>query len=427
MFNHKHLLKDFPILKRKINGKPLIYFDNAATSLTPNQVLTAMNDYYTKYNANVHRGIHTLSEEATEKFEAARDTVQKFIGASHREEIVFTSGATESLNLLAYCLAPRLKKGQEIIVTEAEHHSNFVPWQMLAKKQGLKLKFIPVNSPYTPSLSNPPAGRAGRGKGGVGELDLTSYKKLLGKKTALVTVTQASNVLGSIYPVEKMVRLAQKYKAITVVDAAQSIPHIPINVKKINCDFLVFSGHKMLAPNGVGVLYGKKEFLETMPPYKTGGHMIEKVSKNHSTFAPLPQKFEAGTMPIAEVIGLGAAIEYLQKIGSKKLMTYESTLTAHAIKKFGSIKGLQILGSQNSMNRLAVVSFVLSGVPSHDIASLLDEQGIAVRAGHSCAQILHEKFGISSSVRASLYFYNTKAEIDRLAKALEMIKILFSA
>src|SRR3989344_5045520 len=254
-----NLRKDFPILKRKINGKPLIYFDNAATSLRPNQVLTAMNDYYTKYNANVHRGIHTLSEEATEKFEAARDTVQKFIGASHREEIVFTSGATESLNLLAYCLAPRFKKGQEIIVTEAEHHSNFVPWQMLAKKQGLKLKFIPVNPPYTPSLSK-------RGKGGVGELDLTSYKKLLGKKTALVTVTQASNVLGAIYPVEKMVRLAQKYKAITVVDAAQSIPHIPINVKKINCDFLVFSGHKMLAPNGVGVLYGKKEFLRRWEP-----------------------------------------------------------------------------------------------------------------------------------------------------------------
>ena len=404
--NFSNLHKDFPILKRKINGKPLVYFDNAASSLRPKIVLDAINNYYTKHSANIHRGIHTLSQEATEQFEETRDVVQKFIGASHRAEIIFTSGATESINLVASSFGNAfLRRGDEIVVTEAEHHSNFVPWQQLAKKRRLKIKFIPLKLD--------------------GTLDLINYKKLLNKKTRLVAITHASNVLGIINPIKKIVNLAKKYKAVTLVDAAQSIPHIPVNVKNIGCDFFAFSGHKMLGPTGVGVLYGKKELLSQMPPYKTGGHMIEKVTKEETSFAAVPQKFEAGTMPIAQVIGLGAAIKYLQNIGYKNIALTEQKLVKHALGALQTVPGLKIVGSSTPKNRLAVFSFSLAGIPPHDIASLLDETGIAVRAGHNCTQILHRKFGLNSSVRASLYFYNTTKEIDKMTEALKKIKKIF--
>lgn len=404
--NLSNFRKDFPIFKRKINDKPLVYLDSAATALKPQAVIDAVSDYYTKYTANAHRGIHTLSVEATMAYEQTRGLVQSFIGASRMEEIVFTSGATDAINLVVKSWGEtNLKRGDEILVSELEHHSNFVPWQMLAEKKGIQLKLSPIAND--------------------GQLNLQELKKLLTKKTKLVAVAHASNVLGLINPIEEIIKAAHKVGAAVLIDAAQSIPHVPIDVQKLDCDFLVFSGHKLLAPTGIGVLYGKYSLLNKMPPHKFGGHMIEKVTAEKTTFALPPQKFEAGTMPIAQIIGLGAAIGYINTLGYKNIHAHEKKLVVYALSKFKKIPGLKILGSTNTKSRLAVFSFILDSTPAHDIASLLDQVGIEVRAGHHCAQILHEKFQENASVRASLYFYNTIEEIDTLLKELKRIVKIF--
>src|SRR3989344_2308916 len=402
-----YIRKDFPILNRKINGKPLVYLDSAATALKPRAVIDAMNDYYTNYTANAHRGIHMLSVEATLAYEKTRQLVQKFINAKRAEEIVFTSGATDAINLVARSWGEtNLKRGHGLLLTEAEHHSNFVPWQELARKKGLKLILAPI-------LDD-------------GSIDLIKFKKLLTKKTKFVAITHASNVLGIINPIEEIITAAHKVSAIVLVDAAQSIPHIPIDVQRINCDFLVFSGHKLLGPTGIGVLLGKYELLDKMPPHKFGGHMIEKVGLNKTTYAKPPQKFEAGTGPIAEVIGLGAAIEYINKLGYKKIREHEQRLLMYALKQLHTVPGLKMLGLADAKDRLSVFSFVLESVPSHDVASLLDQVGIEVRAGHHCAQILHDRFEQTASVRVSLYIYNTLEEIDFLVSELKKIFKIFS-
>jgi len=402
-----NIRKQFPILSRKINGKPLIYFDTAATALKPKPVIEAITKYYSKCTANIHRGIHTLAQEATAQYESARKTVQKFINAKEYEEIIFTSGATESINLVARTFGEKfLKRGDEILVSEMEHHSNFVPWQVLAERKGLKLKFIPVKQD--------------------GSLDLKTYQKLLGRNTKLVAVSHVSNVLGVINPIKRIIKAAHKQGARVLIDAAQSAPHLPLDVQELNCDFLAFSGHKLMGPTGIGVLYGKKDLLSKMPPYKFGGHMVAKVTKEKTTYAALPHKFEAGTAPIAQAIGLAAAIRYLKNIGFKNIQTQEKKLVPYALRKLTSVPGLKLIGPALPQNRISVFSFTINNVPPHDIATLLDQAGIAVRAGHHCAQILHRKFGLSASVRASLYFYNTSKEINQLANRLKEITKIFN-
>ena len=381
--------------------------DSGATALKPQSVVDAMVDYYTNYTANAHRGIHTLSVEATLAYEDTRALVQKFINANRVEEIIFTSGATDAINLIARSWGEsNLKRGDEILLTEAEHHSNFVPWQELASKKGLKLILAPI-------LDD-------------GRLDLLRLKKLLTKKTKFVAITHASNVLGTINPIKEVAAATHKVGAIILVDAAQSIPHIPIDVKKINCDFLVFSGHKLLGPTGIGVLYGKYELLNSMPPHKFGGHMIEKVTKEKTAFTGPPQKFEAGTGPIAEVIGMGAAIEYINKLRYPAIQEHEKKIIEYALKHLPTVPGLKILGPSDAKDRLSVFSFVLDSVPSHDVASLLDQVGIEVRAGHHCAQILHDRLDQTASVRASFYIYNTIEEIDLLVSELKKIDNMFT-
>lgn len=404
--NIQNIRKQFPILSQTINGYPLAYFDNAATTQKPQSVIEAVTDFYVYSNANVHRGIHTLSQEATEKFEAVREKVRQFLKAASCGEIIFTSGTTESLNLVARGLKDWLKAGDEIILSEAEHHSNIVPWQVLAQEKHLKIKYIPLTS--------------------AGRLEISAYKKLLSKKTKVVSITAASNVTGAITPLGIIIAAAHKVGAIAVVDAAQSMAHMPINVQKLDCDFLAFSGHKIFAPDGLGVLFGKKTALEKLTPFKFGGGMIGAVTKTKTTFLPPPQKFEAGTPPVAAVIGLGAALDFLESIGWNNIRRREKALLGYALKRLRSIAELRVLGPKTAANRLPVLSFTLDSVPAHDIASMLDAFGIAVRAGHQCAQILHQSFDVSASTRASLAFYNTAEEIDRLTASLKKIVNLFT-
>ena len=394
---------DFPILASTIHGKPLVYFDNGATSQKPISVIEAVTTYYSKQNANIHRGVHTLSREITIKYETVRQKVAQFINA-HEQEIIFTKGTTDSINLVAFGLSKiLLKEGDEIIVSEMEHHSNILPWQYLAKEKGLKLKVVPVTV--------------------KGEIDLEILGDLISEKTKLLAITHISNTLGTINPIKEMVKICRSKNVVVLVDGAQSIPHLAINVADLDCDFFCFSGHKMYAPTGVGVLYAKKKWIDIMPPYQQGGGIIKQVSFEETEYIDGPMKFEAGTPNISGTIGLGTAIDYLQGIGLDRISAHETNLLNYLTERMNDINGLRIFGS--SQNKAAVVSFEIAGIHNFDLGTLLDQQGIAVRTGHHCTQPLWKKLGVEGAVRVSLSFYNNKNEIDNFMVALnKSIKML---
>ena len=404
--NIEKIRKDFPILDRETaNGKRVIYLDSTATSQKPLQVIEAMNDYYRRSNANIHRGVHTLAEEATSLYEGARERIAKFINASTPREIIYTRNTTESINLVAYSWArANLKSGDLVILTEMEHHSNLVPWHMLQAERGIELEFIPVTD--------------------EGLLDLDVYKALLNRTPKLVSFTHMSNVLGTINPAAEIIKLAHAAGAVTLVDGAQSVPHLSVDVKALDADFYAFSAHKMCGPTGMGVLYGKSALLEAMPPFLGGGDMIKEVKLRSFRPNTLPHKFEAGTPAIAEAIGLGAAVDYLTQIGMKDIAAHEHEITEYALERLEEIPGVKLFGP-SADKKGGVASFTLEGVHPHDVAQILDQDGIAVRAGHHCAQPLHEKFGIPATSRASFYLYSTKEEVDMLVKGLYKVKELF--
>jgi cysteine desulfurase/selenocysteine lyase len=388
----------FPILNRKVKGKDLVYFDNAATSQKPIQVIDALVHYYSHYNANIHRGLHTLADEATAAYEASRVAVQQFIGAREPEEIIFTKGTTESINIVAKSWGKAfLEKGDEIIITSLEHHANIVPWQMIAEEKGAVLKVIPMDQ--------------------NGILDMDAYKSLLNNKTKFVSLIHVSNALGVINPVEEMIALARQYNPKVLIDGAQSSVHLDIDVQQMDCDFYVFSGHKIYGPTGVGVLYGKRELLEQMPPFLGGGEMIKEVTFEKTTYNELPFKFEAGTPNIADVIVMKPAIEFINHFGKANIREHEDKLLRYATEKLKSIDGLKIIGDVE--NKVSVISFVIDGVHPQDLAILLDNQGIAVRTGHHCAQPLMQCLGIVGTTRASFAAYNTIEEVDVLVQALQ--------
>lgn len=396
--------QQFPVLNRQVKGKPLVYFDNAATSQKPQVVLDALMDYYTNMNANVHRGIHTLAEEATAAFEATRDAVRQFINASSREEVIFTRGTTEGINLVAYTWGRQnIKAGDEIIISEMEHHSNIVPWQILCEEKGAVLKMIPIN--------------------GEGELQMEEFKKLLSSKTKLVSIVHVSNALGTVNPVEEIIELAHKAGALVLVDGAQSSVHLDIDVQAMDCDFFAFSSHKVYGPTGIGVLYGKKELLLAMPPFQGGGEMIKEVTLEKTTYADLPYKFEAGTPNIADAVAFKTALDFVNDIGKDKIRKHENELLAYATEQLEQIPGLRVIGK--AVNKVSVLSFVVEKAHPQDVGILLDNRGIAVRTGHHCAQPLMTCFGIPGTIRASFAMYNTKEEVDELVtglqKALKML------
>lgn len=397
----KNVRKDFPILKRKTNGKPLVYLDNAATTQKPFKVIEKIVDYYSNYNANVHRGIHQLSEEATKDYEETRDKTAKFINANS-DEVIFTKNTTESLNLLAYSFFKTMKKDDEVVLSIMEHHSNIVPWQMLMEK-GIKLKFADINKD--------------------GSLNTNHLESLITKKTKIVSITHASNVLGTINPIKKIAKLAHDAGAIMIVDGAQSVPHMQVNVKSLGCDFLAFSGHKMLGPMGVGVLYGQEEALKNITPFLRGGDMIKEVHQQKTVWNDAPWKFEAGTPNVVDVIGFGAAIDYLNNIGMNNIENHEKALTKYAINRLNSITDLNIYGTSKERN--SAISFGIKGVHPHDIATILDSEGIAIRSGHLCAQPLMERLQVPAVSRASFYLYNTKKEVDKLVNGIEKVKKTF--
>jgi cysteine desulfurase/selenocysteine lyase len=404
-FDVEQLRELFPILKRKVKGKDLVYFDNAATSQKPQSVVDAISNYYSTYNANIHRGLHTLADEATAAYEESRVAVKQFVGASSHEEIIFTKGTTEGINLVASSWGrANLNPGDEIIISTLEHHSNIVPWQMIAEERGASIKVIPIDD--------------------NGILDMDAFKKLLNAKTKIVSIIHVSNALGVINPVEEIISLAHLNGTLVMLDGAQSVVHLDIDVQKLDCDFMVFSGHKIYGPTGVGVMYGKKALLEAMPPYQGGGEMIKEVTFEKTTYNELPFKFEAGTPNIADVIALKTAIDFINKQGKNRMREYEETLLVYATDKLKSIEGLKIIG--DVPNKVSVVSFIIDGVHPQDLAILLDNQGIAVRTGHHCAQPLMKRLGIVGTTRASFAPYNTIAEIDILVsalhKALKMLK-----
>lgn len=401
----KNIREDFPIFRRLVNGKNLIYFDSAATSQRPIQVISAIRDYYENKNANIHRAVHTLSYEATVLYENAHKKVAKFINARSMREIIFTRNATEAINLIAHAWGLwNLHEGDEVILSLMEHHSNIVPWQMLARQRGIKLKFIPVAD--------------------NGDLILDEYRNMLSQKTKLVGITHSSNVLGTINPVVEIIKEAKKFGALTLVDAAQSVPHISVDVQEIDCDFLVASGHKMLGPTGTGFLYGREELLEKMEPFNYGGDMIEKVTTEKATWNELPWKYEAGTPNISGGIGLGAAVDYLTELGMRNVLIHEIELTGYLLNLLKEIKGIKIYGHQDTKNRLGVISFNIEGIHPHDIAGFLDEEGIAVRSGHHCAQPLMTRLGMDNAVRVSFYIYNTTDEIDKFINSIYKIQKL---
>jgi cysteine desulfurase/selenocysteine lyase len=397
---------DFPVLQRELRPNlPLIYLDSAATSQKPLEVIDAMDEFYRLHNANIHRGIHVLAEEATFLYENARQKIADFIGAPSSKQLIFTRNATEAINLVAYSWGRKsLKAGETIVLTEMEHHSNLVPWQILAAELGLHLEFIPVT--------------------GDGLLDLDVFDNLLQKNPKLVAFTHMSNVLGTINPAKELIRRAHQVGAIVLVDGAQSIPHFKVNVQELGMDFLAFSGHKMCGPTGVGVLFGRKDLLESMPPFLGGGDMIKRVQLRSFVPNELPYKFEAGTPAIAEAVGLGAAVDYLSKIGMEAIADHERQLVTYALQRLIEIPGVTVLGSGENQ-RGGVTSFTLAGIHPHDISQILDSYGIAIRAGHHCAMPLHDKFHISASARASYYLYNTTSEIDRLVDAIYKVKDMF--
>lgn len=398
---------DFPILNQKINGEPLIYFDSAATSQKPQFVIDAITGYYQNDNANVHRGIYELSQRATNLYEKARDKVQKLIHAKRREEVLFTRGTTESLNWLASTYGvENVKQGDEILLSYMEHHSNIVPWQQLAKRVGASLKYIDLKED--------------------GTLDLADAEAKLSDKTKIVSVTHASNVLGMVNPIKKLAQMAHEHGAIMIADGAQSVPHMAIDVQEMGVDFFAFSGHKMLGPTGIGVLYGRYDVLNQMQPAQFGGEMIEFVDLHEATFQPLPWRFEAGTPNIAGAIGMGAAVDYLTNIGMLEVAKYEQSLVDYALPKLKSIAGLTVYGPQNSEQHTGVIAFNIAGIHAHDLATALDQEGIAVRAGHHCAQPLMHYLDVAATVRVSFYIYNTRQEIDRFVATLGKIKEYFN-
>lgn len=393
---------DFPILAQDVNGKPLVYLDNAATSQKPVAVLQSLQDYYQGFNANVHRGVHALSAKATEVYEAARDKVAAFINADSRNEIVYTRNASEAINLVAYAWGMNnLQPGDEIVLTVMEHHSNLVPWQLVAQRTGAILKFVELTETQ--------------------EFDLDQYSSLVSDKTKLVSVVHVSNTLGCINPVSEIIEIAHRYGAKVLLDACQSVPHMPIDVQALDCDWLVASGHKMCAPTGIGFLYGKLALLQAMPPFLGGGEMIADVFLDHSTYAELPHKFEAGTPAIGEAIALGAAVDYLTQVGMDQIHAYEQELTLHLFQKLAQVPEVQIYGPKpnaTASNRAALAAFTTGAVHPNDLSALLDQEGIAIRTGHHCTQPLHRYLGVSATARASLYFYNTHEEIDAFIVAL---------
>jgi cysteine desulfurase/selenocysteine lyase len=399
---------DFPILKREVHpGVQLVYLDSTATSQKPAVVIDAMDAYYRNSNANIHRGVHTLAEEATAAYEFARERIAAFVGAKSSSEIIYTRNATESINLVAYTWArANLKSGDMIILTEMEHHSNLVPWQMLATERNLRLEFIPV--------------------GEDGLLDLAVYGQLLQQGPKLVAFTAMSNVLGTITPAKEIIRMAHEAGAITLVDGAQSVPHFAVDVQDLDADFLVFSAHKMVGPTGIGALYGKEALLEAMPPFMGGGDMIRKVFLRTFTPNELPHKFEAGTSAIAEAIGFGVAVDYLTGLGMEPIARHEHELVTYAMERLEEIPGLRILGPV-AEKRGGVVSFTLDDIHPHDVAQILDNYGIAIRAGHHCAMPLHDKYGIPATSRASFYLYNTTEEVNKLADAIYKVKVMFGS
>ncbi len=402
---------DFPILHQQVNGKPLIYFDNAATSQKPLSVLNTLQDYYQKYNANVHRGVHTLSAKATDAYEKARDKVAQFVNAKSRQEIIFTRNATEAINLVAYSWGMNnLQPGDEIILSVMEHHSNIVPWQLVAAKTGATLKYVELTPQET--------------------FDLQQFQNLLSQNTKLVSVVHISNTLGCINPVSEICSLAHQWGAKVLIDACQSVPHIPVDVQQINCDWLVASGHKMYAPTGIGFLYGKLELLQAMPPFLGGGEMIAEVFLDYSTYADLPHKFEAGTPAIAEAIALGAAVDYLTSIGMDKIHACEAQLTAYLFQQLEKIPQIKIYGPKPNAKgegRAALAAFTVNQIHANDLSTLLDQEGIAIRSGHHCTQPLHRYLNAAATARASLSFYNTHEEIDAFIQALKETIDFFSS
>ncbi len=400
MFEVEKIRKDFPILNREVNGYPLVYFDNAATSQTPQIVIDCIVDYYSNYNANIHRGVHTLSQEATSAYEEARLTIQNHFNAKKSHEIIFTSGTTHAINLVAHSFTSLIKKGDEIIVSALEHHSNIVPWQMLCERTGAVLKVIPI------SLK--------------GELIIEKYEKLLSSKTKLVFVNHVSNSLGTVNPIEKIIQKAHDIGAAVLIDGAQAVPHIKPDVQKLNCDFYVCSAHKVCGPTGVGMLYGKEEWLQKLPPYQGGGEMIAEVTFEKTTYADLPHKFEAGTPNISGGIAFGKALDYMNEIGFDNIAAYEQELLAYGTQKLQEIEGLKIYGTANY--KASVISFNIEGIHPYDIGTIIDKLGIAVRTGHHCTQPIMDFYQIPGTIRASFSFYNTKNEIDVFVAAIVRAK-----
>lgn len=405
-FDAKKIRADFPVLNQIVNDEPLIYLDNAATTQKPQAVLDVLNHYYLQDNANVHRGVHTLAERATAEFEAARKKVQQFIHANSNKEIIFTKGTTDSLNIVVQSYGEFIQAGDEIVISKMEHHANLIPWQQLAKRKQAVLRYIPLTAD--------------------GHLDVQAARTIINEKTAIVALAHVSNVLGTVNPVKEMAQLAHQHQAIMVVDGAQAVAHMPVDVQELDCDFYCFSGHKMCGPTGIGVLYGKQALLEKMEPVAFGGEMIDFVDLYESTWTELPWKFEAGTPNIAGAIGLGAAIDYLEKIGMQTIHDYEQAIVAELLPKLQQIEGLTIYGPQNPAEHTAVIAFNLDQLHPHDVASALDMQGIAVRAGHHCAQPLIKELGCFATARASFYFYNTKEEADQLVAAILATKEFFA-
>lgn len=397
---------DFPILHQTVRGHPLVYLDNAATSQKPRVVIEALTDYYRRYNANVHRGIHALAERATREYERARERVARFIGAPAPHTVIFTRGTTEAINLVAYSWGrANLRAGDVILTTWMEHHSNLVPWYLIAEQTGAVIRRLPLT--------------------GDGRLDLTQLDRMLADRVKLVAITHCSNVLGTINPVRLIADAAHRYGAVVLVDGAQSIPHMPINVQELGADFFAFSGHKMCGPTGVGVLYGREELLEAMPPFMGGGEMIKEVLPDRATYNDLPYKFEAGTPNIAEAIGLGVAVDYLSQIGMEKIRQHEKELTRYALARLQELVEVRICGPTDPEHRGGLVAFTFSDIHPHDLATIADQHGVAIRAGHHCAMPLHKHLGIAATARASFALYNTRQEIDVLIRALKEAKKIF--
>jgi cysteine desulfurase/selenocysteine lyase len=404
-FDVDRIREDFPILRESVHGKRLVYLDNAATSQKPQVVIDAVTRFYTAENANIHRGVHYLSERATVAYDEIREKVARFINARTSREVIFTRGTTEGINLVAQSYGRTfLRPGDEVVITGMEHHSNIVPWQLVCEQTGAALRAAPIND--------------------AGELDLDSFETLLNERTRLVAVVHVSNALGTINPIKKLVSLARARGIPVLVDGAQAAPHLQVDVQDLDCDFFVFSGHKVFGPTGVGVLYGREALLERMPPYQGGGDMIATVTLQRSTWAPLPAKFEAGTPMIAQVVGLGSALEYVTELGLDKIAAWEQELLSYATERVRAIEGLRIIGT--AREKASVLGFVLKGVHPHDIGTILDDQGIAIRAGHHCAQPVMERFGVPATARASFAFYNTPAEVDALADGLLAVKKMFA-